>query len=51
MLHSALGFLGLEAMVALYALIVISPLAILGGLAWALARERRRRDERRLLVT
>ena len=50
MLHSAVGFLGLEAMVALYALIVISPLAVLGGLAWALARGRRRRDEQRLLV-
>ena len=50
MLHSALGFLGLEAMVALYALIVISPFAVLGGLAWALARARRRRDEERLLV-
>ena len=50
MLHSALGFLGLEAMVALYALIVISPFAVLGGLVWALARARRRRDEERLLV-
>jgi hypothetical protein len=51
MLHSALGFLGLEAMIALYALIVISPFAILGGLAWALTRARRRRDEDRLLAT
>ena len=50
MLHSAVGFLGLEAMVALYALIVISPFAVLGGLAWALARARRRRDEQRLLA-
>ena len=50
MLHSAVGFLGLEAMVALYALIVISPLAVLGGLAWALARARRRRDEQTLLA-
>jgi len=50
MLHSALGFLGVEAMVALYALIVISPLAVLGGLAWALTRLRRRRDEQRLLA-
>jgi hypothetical protein len=50
MLHSAVGFLALEAMVALYALIVISPLALLGGLAWALARARRRRDEQRLLA-
>ena len=50
MLHSALGFLGVEAMVALYALIVISPFALLAGLAWALARARRRRDEKRLLT-
>ena len=50
MLHSALGFLGIEAMVALYALIVSSPFAVLGGLVWALARARRRRDEERLLV-
>jgi len=50
MLHSALGFLGLEAMVALYALIVISPFAILAALALFLARLRRRRDEQRLLA-
>lgn len=50
MLHSALGFLGVEAMVALYALIVISPFAVLAGLAWALVRARRRRDEKRLLT-
>ena len=50
MLHSALGFLGLEAMIALYALIVISPFAALGALAWFLARLRRRRDEQRLLA-
>ena len=51
MLHSALGFLGLEAMIVLYALIVISPLVLLGGLGWALTRMRRRRDEDRLLAT
>jgi hypothetical protein len=51
MLHSAVGFLGLEAMVALYVLIVISPLALLAGLGWALVRARRRRDEARLLAT
>jgi hypothetical protein len=51
MLHSAVGFLGLEAMIALYALIVISPLALLGGLGRGLARARRRRDEQRLLAT
>jgi hypothetical protein len=50
MLHSAVGFLGLEATIALYALIVISPLAVLGGLGWGLARARRRRDEQRLLA-
>jgi hypothetical protein len=50
MLHSAIGFLGLEGTIALYALIVISPLAVLGGLAWGLARARRRRDEQRLLA-
>jgi hypothetical protein len=50
MLHSAIGFLGLEAMIALYALIVVAPLALLGALAWGLARARRRRDEQRLLA-
>jgi Domain of unknown function (DUF4349) len=50
MLHSALGFLGLEAMIALYALIVISPFAVLAALAWFLALLRRRRDEQRLLA-
>src|SRR6266404_1583074 len=47
MLHSALGFLGLEATVALYALIVISPFAVLAALAWFLARLRRRRSRAR----
>jgi len=37
-------------MIALYALIVISPLALLAGLGWGLARARRRRDEQRLLA-
>ena len=50
MVHSARGFLGLEAMVLVYALIVISPLAILVGLGWAVTRLRRRRDEERLLA-
>jgi hypothetical protein len=50
MLHSAVGFLGLEAMIALYALIVVSPFAVLLGLGWGLSRARRRRDEERLLV-
>ena len=50
MVHSAVGFLALEATVALYALIVVSPFLILAGLAWGLNRARRRRDERRLLA-
>jgi hypothetical protein len=50
MLRSAVGFLALEATVALYALIVVSPLVAVGGLAWWLARLRRRRDEHRLLA-
>jgi hypothetical protein len=50
MLRSAVGFLALEATVALYALIVVSPLAAVAGLAWWLARLRRRRDEHRLLA-
>jgi Domain of unknown function (DUF4349) len=51
MLHSAAGFLGLEGMIVLYALVVLAPVLILGGLAWALVRGRRRRDEKRLLAT
>ena len=50
MVHSAVGFLALEATVALYALIVVSPFLLLAGLAWGLNRARRRRDERRLLA-
>ena len=46
MLHSAVGFLGLEAMIALYALIVISPLAIVAALLWFW----RRRSVDRLLA-
>ena len=45
MLHSAVGFLALEAMVALYALIVISPLALAAALVWLW----RRRSVDRLL--
>jgi hypothetical protein len=51
MLGSAVSFLGIEAMVALYALIVISPLVPLVALVWGAAWARRRRDERRLLAT
>lgn len=50
MLHSAIDFLGVEAVVVLYALIVVSPFVVVGVLAWALLRLRRRRDEERLLV-
>ncbi len=50
MVHSAVGFLALEATVALYALIVVSPFLLLAGLVWGLNRARRRRDERRLLA-
>ncbi len=51
MLGSAAGFLGLEAMIVLYALVVLSPVLVLGGLGWALVRERRRRDEKHLLAS
>ena len=50
MLHSAVGFLALEATIALYALIVVSPFLLLAGSPWGLSRARRRRDERRLLA-
>ena len=46
MLHSALGFLALEGMVALFALIVISPVAIALALLWLV----RRRAVDRLLM-
>jgi hypothetical protein len=46
MLHSAVGFLGLEGTVALYALIVLSPAALGAALVWSLREARRRRDER-----
>jgi hypothetical protein len=46
MLHSAVGFLALEAMIALYALIVISPLALVAALVWLW----RRRSVDRLLA-
>jgi hypothetical protein len=50
MLHGAVGFLGLEGTIVLYALIVLSPPAALAAVVWGLARLRRRRDERRLLT-
>jgi Domain of unknown function (DUF4349) len=51
LLGSAAGFLGLEGIIVLYALIVISPILLVGGLAWWLVRERRRREESRLLAS
>jgi len=51
LLDGAAGFLALEGIIVLYALVVLSPLLVLGGLAWAFLRERRRRDERRLLAS
>jgi hypothetical protein len=48
LLGSAGGFLGLEGIIVLYALVVLSPILVLGGLAWLLLRERRRREERLL---
>jgi len=51
LLGGAAGFLALEGIVVLYALVVLSPLLVLGGLAWVVLRERRRRDERRLLAS
>ncbi len=50
MIHSAAGFLALEGTIVLYALVVLSPLLVLGAAAWWLARLRRRREERRLLA-
>ena len=49
-LRSAVAFLGLEGTILLYALIVVSPFAVLGALAWAAARIRRRREADRLLA-
>jgi len=46
MLHGAVGFLGLEGTIALYALIVLSPLALVAALLWMLLQAKRRRDER-----
>jgi hypothetical protein len=47
MLHSAVGFLALEGMIALYALIVLSPFAFAATLVWLW----RRRSVDRLLAT
>jgi hypothetical protein len=48
LLGSAAGFLGLEGIIVLYALIVLSPIVLIGALAWWVLRERRRREERLL---
>ena len=49
MVHSAFDFLGLEGAIVLYALIAISPFALLGGLLWSLREAHRRRVERLVL--
>src|SRR5947209_696117 len=46
MVHSAIGFLGFEGTIVLYALIVVSPVALVAALLWSLREARRRRDER-----
>lgn len=51
LLGSAASFLGLEAIIVLYALIIAGPVLLVGGLAWWLVRERRRREETRLLAS
>jgi hypothetical protein len=51
LLGSAAGFLALEGIIVLYALVVLSPFLLLGGLTWWILRERRRREETRLLAS
>ncbi|MGH3008386.1 MAG: DUF4349 domain-containing protein [Gaiellaceae bacterium] len=51
LLGNAGDFLGLEGIIVLYALIVAGPIALLLWLFWAGLRERRRRDEKRLLAS
>ena len=51
LLGSAARFLALEGIIVLYALVVLSPFLILGGLTWWILRERRRREESRLLAS
>jgi hypothetical protein len=51
LLRNAGEFLGLEAVIVLYALIVAIPIAVLLALIWWFTRGRRQRDERRLLAS
>jgi hypothetical protein len=51
LLGSAAGFLALEGIIVLYALVVLSPFLIIGGITWWILRERRRREETRLLAS
>jgi hypothetical protein len=46
MVHGAVGFLGLEGTIVLYALIVLSPIALVAAMLWGLREARRRRDEK-----
>ena len=48
LLGSAASFLGLEGIIVLYALIVLSPIVLIAALAWWIVRERRRREDRLL---
>jgi hypothetical protein len=48
LLGSAGNFLGLEGIIVLSALIVLSPIVLIAALAWWIVRERRRREERLL---
>jgi hypothetical protein len=48
LLGSAANFLGLEGIIVLYALIVLSPIVLIGALVWWVVRERRRREDRLL---
>jgi Domain of unknown function (DUF4349) len=51
LLGSAAHFLALEGIIVLYALIVLAPFLLLGGLGWWILRERRRREDRLLAGT
>jgi Domain of unknown function (DUF4349) len=51
LLGDAAHFLALEGIIVLYALIVLAPFLLLGGLGWWILRERRRREDRLLAGT